>query len=97
MNDKAYKVLNPLSWFAPFDAVPLNTRLDNLKGKIIGIVGQQHEPMLYLKEAIKAVEPDIKDIIILKERYAGRMGLSKEQQIEVKNRGINAVIQGIAH
>ncbi|MCX6012272.1 MAG: hypothetical protein NTV30_02435, partial [Chloroflexi bacterium] len=35
MNDKAYKVLNPLSWFAPFNAIPLNPRLDNLKGKII--------------------------------------------------------------
>ncbi|MCX6012274.1 MAG: hypothetical protein NTV30_02445 [Chloroflexi bacterium] len=99
MNDKIYKVLNPLSWFAPFDAVPLNPRLDTLKGKTIGIVGQHHEPMLFLKDALKAALPEAKDIIVLEKdkSYSGRMGITKAQMEDIKNRGINAIIQGIAH
>jgi len=97
------KVLNPESWMAPFDAVPLNPRLDSLAGKIIGVVGQNHEPMLYLKDALKATVPDIKNIVIFRERsttserYSDRGGISKALQDEVSNLAIDAVIQGIAH
>ena len=99
MNEKVYKVLNPVSWFAPFDAVPLNLRLDNLEGKVICIVGQTHEPMLYLKDALKAALPGIKDIIILdkKDKYGDRGGIGKELQQKIKGLGIDAAIQGIAH
>ena len=99
MSEKVYKVLNPVSWFAPFNAVPLNPRLDSLKGKIIGIVGQSHEPMLFLKDALKAALPDLKDIIILnkKDKYGDRAGISKDLLGTIKSLGINAAIQGIAH
>ena len=100
---EVYKVLNPESWMAPFNAVPLNPRLDQLEGKIIGIVGQNHEPMLYLQDALMATVPEIKNIIIFKEksttseRYSNRGGMSKALQDEIKNMGIDAIIQGIAH
>ncbi|MBW1767880.1 MAG: hypothetical protein JRJ65_12655, partial [Deltaproteobacteria bacterium] len=47
------KVLNPQSWVAPFEATKLNPRPGSLKGKTIGIVGQSHEPMLYLEDALR--------------------------------------------
>ncbi|MCX6012078.1 MAG: hypothetical protein NTV30_01420 [Chloroflexi bacterium] len=98
-----YKVLNPESWMAPFNAVPLNPRLNELKGKVIAIIGQAHEPMLYLKDAIKEAVPGIKEIFIYKEktttseRFSDRGGISKALQEETRRLGINAIIQGIAH
>ena len=100
MNEKTMKVLDPSSWFAPFDAVPLNRRLDDLKGKTIAIVGQNHEPMLYLKDALLAALPDAKKIVVFaenKERYAERGGIPKELQEGISDHGIDVAIQGIAH
>jgi len=98
MNEKTMKVLDPASWFAPFDAVPLNRRLDDLKGKTIAIVGQNHEPMLYLKDALLAALPDAKNIIVLeKDNYSDRIGIAKSLKESIHNLHIDAVIQGIAH
>ncbi|MCX6013546.1 MAG: hypothetical protein NTV30_09125 [Chloroflexi bacterium] len=96
---EVFKVLNPESWMSAFDTIPLNTRLDNLKGKVIGIIGQDHEPMIYLKDALKAAVPEIRDIIIFKEkqRFGERGGIDKAIREEVNKFGINAAIQGIAH
>jgi len=99
MNEKVLRVLNPMSWFAPFDAIPLNPRLGKLQDKVIGIVGQNHEPMLYLKDSLRAALPQLKDIVILdkKDKYSERTGISKEIQQKVRSLGIQAAIQGIAH
>ena len=93
------KVLNPESWMSAFDTIPLNPRLDKLKGKVIGIIGQDHEPMLYLQNVLKAAVPEIKDIIIFqeKQRFSERSGIGKALHEQVNNFGIDAVIQGIAH
>ena len=95
--EKLYTVLNPESWVAPFEATPLSPRLDTLRGKVIGIVGQRHEPMLYLKDELLAAHPELNDVIILEGNFSSRKGISKSLEAEVRKLGINAVIQGIAH
>ena len=97
---EVYRVLNPESWMAPFNAVPLNPRPGSLNGKVIGIVGQNHEPMLYLKDALKAALPGIKNIVVYKEnkeKYAERGGIPRELQEGIRTAGIDVAIQGIAH
>lgn len=91
-------VLNPQSWVSPFEAVALNPRPNTLTGKTIGIVGQRHEPMLYLKDTLLAAMPDIKDVVILAEgRYSAREGFAKTEQEIIYQARPDTVIQGIAH
>jgi len=92
------KVLNPQSWVAPFEATKLNPRLGSLKGKTIGIVGQSHEPMLYLEDALWEALPEIGDVVILEGgRFSEREGFSKVEKEMISQVRPDVVIQGIAH
>lgn len=69
-------VLNPESWVIPHEVRCLSPRLNTLSGRTVGIVGQGHSPMLYLKDALLSAVPDIKDVVILGVRDTMNQGAS---------------------
>lgn len=91
-------VLNPQSWIAPFESAPLTPRLDGLEKKRIGIVGQTHEPMLFLKDIITDTLPEIGDVFILDGgTYSNRDGFTSKERKEIATTRPDAIIKGIAH
>lgn len=97
-NDGKLSALNPQSWVAPFEAAALTERPDHLNGKKIGIIGQTHEPMLFLKDSLIAALPDIGDVTIFEAgAYSNRDGFSAAEKEEIDQMKPDVVIRGIAH
>ena len=103
-------VLNPESWYAPFEAHPLRPRLDTLEGKIIGIAGE-HEPLLYLKKELEQAVSGVKVVYLEGDvgslhplaglsRYPNELnpnGFTKPILEEIRQTRIDTLIRGIAH
>jgi hypothetical protein len=103
-------VLNPESWYSPFEAHPLSPRLDTLEGKTVGIAGE-HEPLLYLKDELEKAVPGLKAVYLEGDveslhplagfsRYPNEQnpaGFSKAALDEIKDTRIDTLIRGIAH
>jgi len=104
-------VLNPRSWIIQHEVKGLSPRLSSLSRRTIGIVGQGHSPMLYLKDALLSAVPDIKKVVILgitpgkrefmhlgpSPGFAARDGFTEAQIEEIEEVRPDAVIHGIAH